>query len=247
MDNAPHAHPVLTGTSGRGSAPNHTGPHQPGGLGDSTEPNRHTRRIRPARPTAAVIGAGVSGLTAAYVLPAPTTSPSSRPRTGSAATRTPTTSARRDGSLRVDSGFIVHNERTYPHLLRLFGELDVPTRPTEMSMSITCEGCGLSYAGGRGLRGMFAQPRRLVDPRFVRMLRQVQRFHRPRTALLARRDAGPRPTASSWPREGFSDYFVAPLRHPARLLRVVVRRPDASCTTRPATCSGSSTTTACYG
>ena len=51
----------------------------------------------------------------------------------------------------IDSGFIVHNERTYPNLLRLFGELGVATQPTEMSMSITCEGCGLEYAGARGL------------------------------------------------------------------------------------------------
>ena len=73
-------------------------------------------------------------------------------------------------SLGVDSGFIVHNERTYPNLLRLFAELDVATRPTEMSMSITCEGCGLSYAGGKGGRGILAQPHRLAQPRFVRML-----------------------------------------------------------------------------
>jgi predicted NAD/FAD-binding protein len=43
----------------------------------------------------------------------------------------------------IGTGFIVHNERTCPNLLRLFAELGVSTQPTEMSMSISCEGCGL--------------------------------------------------------------------------------------------------------
>ena len=159
------------------------------------------------RPTAAVIGAGVSGLTAAHVLGAThdVTLFESDTRLGGHAH---THDVRgRDGSLRIDSGFIVHNERTYPHLLRLFRELDVPTQPAEMSMSITCEGCGLSYAGGRGPKGMFAQKRRLADPRFVRMLSDVPRFHRAAHALLA--DGSQDPTWGEFLAEqGFSDYFV---------------------------------------
>ena len=122
-----------------------------------------TRPNRTTRPTAAVIGAGVSGLTAAHVLGAThdVTLFEGDSRLGGHAHTHDVPG--RDGSLRIDSGFIVHNEKTYPHLLRLFRELDVPTQPTEMSMSITCEGCGLSYAGGRGPRGMFAQKRRLAD------------------------------------------------------------------------------------
>ena len=54
------------------------------------------------------------------------------------------------GDLRVDSGFIVHNDRTYPLLRRLFGELGVQARDTEMSMSIRDEATGTEYAGGRG-------------------------------------------------------------------------------------------------
>ena len=78
----------------------------------------------------------------------------------------------------VDSGFIVHNDRTYPWLRKLFGELGIQVRRTEMSMSVRCEECGLEYAGGRGLRGILAQPRRLLDRRFIWMLWQVKRFHR---------------------------------------------------------------------
>ncbi len=166
----------------------------PAGPARPTDRSRHRRRsVRPdRRPRARA---------------PPTTSPSSRATRGSAATRTPTTSAGRDGSLRIDSGFIVHNEKTYPHLLRLFRELDVPTQPTEMSMSITCEGCGLSYAGGRGPKGMFAQKRRLADPRFIRMLSDVPRFHQAARALLA--DESQDPTWGEFlAAQGFSDYFV---------------------------------------
>ena len=46
-------------------------------------------------------------------------------------------------------------------------------RPTEMSMAVRCDGCGLQYVGGRGLGGVFAQRRRLVDPRFWRLLVSV--------------------------------------------------------------------------
>ena len=84
----------------------------------------------------------------------------------------------------------MHNERTYPNLLRLFGELGVATQPTEMSMSITCEGCGLEYAGARGLSGLFAQPRLAGNPAYLRMLGEVKRFHAHARRLLEHADAG---------------------------------------------------------
>jgi predicted NAD/FAD-binding protein len=140
---------------------------------------------RPSRPTAAVIGAGVAGLTAAHVLKR-THDVSVFESDARFGGHVHTHDVRgSDGTaLRIDSGFIVHNERTYPTLLRLFAELDVATQPTEMSMSITCQQCGLSYAGGRGLRGILAQPRRAGDPRFIRMLAEVRRFHRDAHQLL---------------------------------------------------------------
>ena len=62
----------------------------------------------------------------------------------------------RAGEVGLDTGFIVHNERTYPHLLRLFGELGVATQNSDMSFGVRCEGCGLEYAGARGLAGVAA-------------------------------------------------------------------------------------------
>ena len=98
---------------------------------------------------------------------------------------------------------------TYPWLRKLFGELGVQVRPTEMSMSVRCAECGLEYAGGRGLRGIIAQPRRLLDPRFIRMLLQVGRFHRRAAAFARAADDDLTTYGEFLRREGFSDYFIA--------------------------------------
>jgi uncharacterized protein len=137
------------------------------------------------RPTVAVIGAGVSGLTAAYLLQ-PThhvTLFEADERLGGHA-HTHDVELSDGASVPVDSGFIVLNDRTYPMLRRLFGELGVQTRPTEMSMSITCDGCGLSYKGGTGANGIFGQRRRLLDPRFWGLLSGIRRFQKAALALL---------------------------------------------------------------
>src|SRR6201982_549064 len=110
----------------------------------------------------------------------------------------------------VASGFIVHNDVTYPWLRKLFGELAVQVRPAEMSMSVRCEEGGLEYAGGGGLRAIIAQPHRLLDPRFIRMLLQVRRFHRRAAAFLRGAADGDVTTYGEFlEREGFSDYFIA--------------------------------------
>lgn len=162
------------------------------------------------RPSVAVIGAGVSGLTAAHLLARThdVTLYEAQDRLGGHAHTHDVASA--DGRrYAVDSGFIVHNDRTYPLLRRLFAELGVQVRPTEMSMSIRCEDCGLEYAGGRGLKGILAQPRRLLDRRFVGMLLQVKRFHRRAAAFLERTDDGDTTTYGEFlAREGFSEHFV---------------------------------------
>lgn len=157
----------------------------------------------------AVIGSGVSGLTAAYILRTAydVVLFESDDRFGGHAH----THAVHDGddTHHVDSGFIVHNDRTYPYLRRLFDELDVQVQPTEMSMSIHCEGCGLEYAGGRGLSGLFAQRRRVFDPRYLRMLLSVKRFQRLALALLDSDENGPRTYGDFLHEHGFSDYFIS--------------------------------------
>jgi predicted NAD/FAD-binding protein len=163
------------------------------------------------RPSVAVIGAGVSGLTAAYLLSRThdVILFEAQGRLGGHAHTHDVTDA--DGRRHaVDSGFIVHNDVTYPWLRKLFGELGVQVRPAEMSMSVRCEGCGLEYAGGRGLGGVFAQPRRFRDLRFLRMLWQVRRFHRRALALLRMTGDQNLTTYGEFlEREGFSAYFIA--------------------------------------
>jgi uncharacterized protein len=128
----------------------------------------------------AVIGGGVSGLTAGYVLSRTdhvTLFEADRRLGGHAGTHLV-------GPVPVDTGFIVYNERTCPLLTRLFAELGVSTRPTEMSMSVRCAGCGLHYAGQRGLAGLAAGLRQ-GGGRFLRLLADVPRFHRAARRLLA--------------------------------------------------------------
>jgi predicted NAD/FAD-binding protein len=77
----------------------------------------------------------------------------------------------------VDTGFIVYNERTYPEFTRLLRELDVPTRPGNMSFSVRCESTGLEY-NGTTINSLFAQRSNLFRPSFHRMWRDILRFNR---------------------------------------------------------------------
>ncbi|MBE7186672.1 NAD(P)/FAD-dependent oxidoreductase [Jatrophihabitans endophyticus] len=160
----------------------------------------------------AVVGSGVAGLTAAYVLQRETdvTLYEADDRLGGHADTHEVLGA--DGVLRhIDTGFIVHNLRTYPLLRRLFRDLNVATQESDMSMSISCGGCGLEYAGGRGLSGLLPSVRTTARPAYLRMLREVTRFHRQAQALLARDDAeADAVTVREFLAAGrFSDYFAA--------------------------------------
>ncbi|WP_329035731.1 FAD-dependent oxidoreductase [Streptomyces sp. NBC_00178] len=159
----------------------------------------------------AVVGSGVAGLTAAHVLGRAhdVTLVEADDRVGGHAHTHDLASS--DGRThRVDSGFIVHNRRTYPNLLRLFDELQVETQESEMSMSVRCEGCGLEYAGARGPAGLLARPASLFRGPYLRMLTEVPRFHRAARALLAMpEDTGVMTLGEFASRGRFSPYFRA--------------------------------------
>jgi uncharacterized protein len=162
------------------------------------------------RQTVAVVGAGVSGLTAAYLLSRThaVTLYEAEPRLGGHAHTHDVTDSRGQQHA-VDSGFIVLNDRTYPLLNRLLRELGVAVRPTEMSMSIRDEATGLEYAGGRGAGGVFAQAGRVADASFWAVLAQVRRFHRRAAAFLAGTDDTDQTRYGDFLHgEGFTDDFV---------------------------------------
>lgn len=159
-----------------------------------------------ARRRIAVVGSGVAGLTAAYILQreADVTLYEADSRLGGHA-HTHELVDDSGHQVNVDTGFIVHNERTYPNLLRLFSELGVATQESEMSMSIRCGGCGLEYAGARGLAGLFPGPSNLVNPRYLYLLTEVSRFHR--RARDERERGGDETMAAFLTRGRFSRYF----------------------------------------
>ena len=168
-----------------------------------------TARSGTVRPQAAVIGAGVAGLTAAYLLQQAydVTLYEADDRLGGHAHTHDIATA--DGRmLALDTGFLVHNERTYPNLVRLFAELGVATSDTEMSLSVRCEGCGLEYAGARGPLGLFPTAGSLVRPAYLGMLAAVPAFYRDARRLLGSPERHGRTLGEFLRAGGYSPYFV---------------------------------------
>lgn len=134
----------------------------------------HPKRI-------AVIGAGIAGLSAAWLLGQAheVVLIEAEPRLGGHAN---TVLVPGDGGAEtpVDTGFIVYNEKTYPNFVALLDHLGVATQPTEMSFAVSLDGGRLEYSG-TGLSGLFAQPGNLANPRFWAMLRGLVRFYRDAT------------------------------------------------------------------
>ena len=159
------------------------------------------------RRTFAVIGSGVAGLTAAHILSAHhevTLFDADTRLGGHADTHQVTLPSGQE--VAVDTAFIVHNDRTYPTLQRLYRELGVATQETDMSMSVRNEATGLEYAGALGLSGLFPTARNLTDRRYLTMLADVKRFHREARTVLAVGDAD-ESLAGFVARIGFPDYF----------------------------------------
>lgn len=137
----------------------------------------------------AVVGSGISGLSAAWLLSQRhrVTLLEADGRLGGHSNTVDTPAAGAPGGqVPVDTGFIVYNEPAYPNLTALFKYLDVPTRPTEMSFGVSLDDGALEYAG-TDLNSLFAQRGNLLRPRFWSMLRDLVRFYReaPRDARAA--------------------------------------------------------------
>ena len=131
----------------------------------------------------AVIGTGIAGLGAAYLLDgAHEVTVFERADYVGGHTNTIPTPVPDGRVLGLDTGFIVHNRENYPYLVRLFAELGVATQESEMSFSVTCARCGLEYSGARP----WLQGANLITPTFLPLMLEIVRFMR-----TAERDVGP--------------------------------------------------------
>jgi uncharacterized protein len=140
----------------------------------------------------AIVGTGVSGLVCAHLLSRrhdiTVFEADSRPGGHAHTVRIDLA----DETHEVDTGFLVYNERNYPGLVRLFDQLDVTTKPSDMSFSVSDEISGVEWRG-TSLNTLFAQRRNAVRPAFLRMLSDIVAFNRAARALVAE----PHPTDES--------------------------------------------------
>jgi uncharacterized protein len=154
----------------------------------------------------AVIGSGISGLSAAWLLSRvhEVTLFEKAERIGG---HTHTQSvATPEGPVAVDTGFIVHNRATYPNFCRLMDEVGIDTVPSDMSFA--AQGVALPWCS-RGLNGLFCERRHLLQPRFYGMWREILRFNREALELLKEPDAS-RWSLGQWLQErGFGEVMKA--------------------------------------
>jgi predicted NAD/FAD-binding protein len=163
----------------------------------------------------AVIGSGISGLGAAYVL--------SRthhveiferePRLGGHA-HTHDVPLPGGGVQPLDTGFLVFNERTYPNFVRLLDQLGVASHATDMCFGVRCRRCGLEYAS-QSISSLVAQRWRVLDPRHMRMLVEIVQYFRRARRFLRSAEGYALTLGGFLEREGFSDrltrHFVLPM------------------------------------
>lgn len=165
----------------------YTDPHTP-------SPPNGAPLVRPM-PRVAIVGSGISGLAAAHTMQglADITLFEANDYFGGHTHTVDMTLPDAQGrpvSFGVDTGFLVLNERTYPNLLALFSQLDVPIAESDMSFSVQAPGAapdgGSLEWSGSSLSTVFAQRRNLLNPRFWRMLADIVRFNRVTTRLAER-------------------------------------------------------------
>ncbi|WP_321350645.1 FAD-dependent oxidoreductase [Halopseudomonas oceani] len=163
----------------------------------------------------AIVGSGISGLVAAYLLSRrhEVTLFEADDRIGG---HTHTVDVEVDRQHHaIDTGFIVFNDWTYPNFIRLLGRLGVPSQPTEMSFSVCDPRSGLEY-NGNNLNTLFAQRSNLLSPGFLRMLADILRFNRETIAELEAGELGGQLTLGDYLRQRrysrrFIDHYIVPM------------------------------------
>ena len=164
----------------------------------------------PSARNIAVIGAGISGMGAAYALAQHhrvTLYESGATLGGHARTIV----AGRNGNQPVDTGFIVFNYANYPNLTKLFDELNVPVCKSNMSFGASLKGGEIEYALAT-LGAVFAQKKNLLNPKFLRMTADILRFNakglkEANDTSMTVRDLLAKLGTGEW----FRDYYLLPL------------------------------------
>ncbi len=164
--------------------------------------------IHSDRAGVAVIGAGAGGLTAAHVLQREraVTLFEAQARLGGHA-RTHLAATPSGGAVALDSGFIVYNPSNYPLLSRLFAELGVATQGSEMSFSVSCDGCGLRYLSGSSLRTLPSRPSSIDRATWEHLLAETDRFNAAAAAVLAH-PPGDLTLGEMLDRGAYTEFFV---------------------------------------
>ncbi|MHA7969198.1 NAD(P)/FAD-dependent oxidoreductase [Rhizobium sp. CAU 1783] len=155
----------------------------------------------------AVVGSGISGLSAAWLLSrtADVVLFEADSRAGGHANTVIARTAGRE--IAVDTGFIVYNDRNYPNLVALFDHLSVPTLPSSMSFSASLDSGRFEYSGS-GLGGLLGQPINTVRPRFWRMVSDILRFYKEAPELLGRPELEAVSLGDYLARSGYGASFV---------------------------------------
>ncbi|MGO1692328.1 MAG: NAD(P)/FAD-dependent oxidoreductase [Marinobacter sp.] len=155
----------------------------------------------------AVIGAGVSGLTAAWLL-AEKHDVEIFEANDYAGGHTNTEYVEADGrTWPINTGFIVFNDWTYPNFMRLMERLGVPSEVSEMSFSVGSSATGLQY-NGTSLNSLFAQRKNLLNLPFLNMVREILRFNKETRADMAAGRVKRTETLGEYlSRNGYSRYF----------------------------------------
>lgn len=155
----------------------------------------------------AVVGSGISGLSAAWLASRENDVVlyEAADRLGGHSNTVMVQTA--DGELPVDTGFIVFNDKNYPNLVALFDHLGVATDASDMSFAASIEDGAFEYSG-TGLKGILGQRRNAARPRFWRMLSDVLRFYREAESLMGRPDLQAMTLGDYLDRENYSKVFI---------------------------------------
>jgi len=161
----------------------------------------------PSQLNIAVIGSGISGLSAAWLLSRRhrVTLIEAQSRFGGHSNTVDVEA--RDRPISVDTGFIVYNLASYPNLIALFEHLGVRTAKTNMSFAVSLDDGLYEYAGS-GLRTVFGQLTNIGRPQHWRMVADTLRFYREATELLALNDSDDETIGAYLKRRGYSRAFV---------------------------------------